>query len=190
MSVFEYANILWSILFSLALAHMLSSAAALIQAGDRVRWSALHGVWWLSVLVCVIGNWISLWDLRTLTAWTTGYVLLLLFATFLQYLACFLVSPEKPGAGKIDLNAFHEEQGTRYLIGFTLMQGIAIPLNLVTAQMYGVTTWGVQNLAQGPAAALTFAAIFLRGRTMQWVLAVSVLALSAFYLFGLQSTIQ
>lgn len=190
MSVFEFANTLWSILFSLALIHMLSSAAKLIRASARVRWSPLHGLWWLSVFICVIANWISLWDLRTLRTWTTGYILLLLVALSLQYLACFLVSPEIPSEGRIDLDEFHTRQHGRYLMAFGLMNAISIPLNLVTANLFGIAIWDWQTLAQGPAAALTFVAIFPRRRTVEWTLAILVLALSGFYLLALENTIR
>ena len=190
MTVFEFANVLWSILFSVAFAHMLSSVAGLVHAGGRVRWSWLHALWWLSVFICVIANWISLWDLRNLPEWTTGYILLLLLATFLQYLTCYLVSPEIPAGGEINLDEFHTQQSGRYLAAFGLLNAISIPLNIVTADMFGVSSWGWQNLAQAPAAALTFGAIFLRRRWVQWALAISVLGLSGLYLLGLQNTIR
>ena len=75
MTVFEFSNILWSILFSLAFAHVLASVAGLIQAGRRVRWSPLHAVWLSSIFICVVGNWIGVWGLRDLRSWTTGYII-------------------------------------------------------------------------------------------------------------------
>jgi len=189
MTVFEFANVLWSIMFSIAFAHMLSNLAALIQAGRLVRWSALHAIWWASVFVCVVANWISLWELRELPVWTTGYILLLLLATFLQYLACYLVTPAPPAGKQIDLDAFHESQRRTYLVAFALMNGISIPLNVVTSDLFGVAAWGWQNLAQAPAALLTFVALFVRLRWLEWPLAIAVLGLSGFYLLGLQTTI-
>lgn len=185
MSVFEYVNILISILFSIVFAHMLQSIAELVKAGDRVRFSWLHATWMSSVFVCVLANWISVWALRDLPRWTNGYLLFLTVAIFIQYIAAALISPSVAAEGPVDLNVFHRIQGPRYLAAFGLLNGISIPLNVVTAHLFGVTGWGWQNLAQGPAALLTFGAIFVRSPRWQWLPAVAVLALSCFYLFGL-----
>lgn len=190
MTPFEFVVILLSILFSIAIAHMLQSVADLIRARNRVRISWLHTVWMLAIFVTVLANWLSLWELRGLREWTTGYMLLLVLAVLIQYFACVLVSPEAGTNDPIDLVAFQERQGPSFLFAFGLMNMIAIPLNLVTAEMYKVPEWGWQNLAQAPAAALTFAAIFVRPRWVKWPLALAVLILSALYLAGLQGPVR
>ena len=108
----------------------------------------------------------------------------------MQYLACYLVSPDSPAGTHIDLNVFHVEQRQRYLLAFALMNGISIPLNMVTSHLFGVTSWSAQNLAQAPAAGLTLAALLVHKPRVEWILAVSVLGLTAYYLFGLQTTIR
>jgi len=190
MTPFEFVVILLSILFSIAIAHMLQSVADLVRAGRRVRYSGLHALWMLTVFVDVLANWISVWELRTLQAWTAGYILLLVLAILAQYLACVLVSPAVAREGPVDLVAFHREQGARYLFAFGMLNAISIPLNLVTANLFGVPEWGWQNLAQAPAAVLTFAAIVARPRWLQWAFAVAVLALSTIYLAGLQGSVH
>jgi hypothetical protein len=70
------------------------------------------------------------------------------------------------------------------------MNAISIPLNIVTSRLFGVTSWSAQNLAQAPAAGLTLAALAVRRPRVEWVLAVSVFGLTAYYLFGLQATIR
>ena len=42
MTVFEFATTLWSIMFSIAFAHMLANLAGLLQLGRQVRWSPLR----------------------------------------------------------------------------------------------------------------------------------------------------
>lgn len=190
MTPFEFVVILISILFSIAIAHMLQSVADLVRAGGRVHYSALHATWMLIVFVDVLANWISVWELRALPAWTVGYILLLILAILSQYLACVLVSPAVAIDRPVDLEAFQREQGPRYLFAFGMLNTISIPLNLVTASLFGVSEWGWQNLAQGPAAVLTFAAIFARPRWLQWALAIAVLVLSVIYLGGLQAPIR
>ncbi|MEX0644711.1 MAG: hypothetical protein WD076_05330 [Parvularculaceae bacterium] len=190
MTVFEFTIILWSIMFSIAIAHMLASVADLVRVGGRVKISGVHALWMLSVFVCVLANWLSVWDLRLLTHWTTGYILFLTLATVLQYFACVLISPPAPEEGAIDLRAFHQTQGPRYLAAFALLNFYSIPLNILTAQLFGVASWGWQSLAQGPAAALTLLAIFAKPRWAQWALAVAVLTLSAFYLTSLQGELK
>lgn len=190
MTPFEFIVILLSILFSIAIAHMLQSVADLIRTRSRVRISWLHAVWMLAIFVTVLANWLSIWELRGLKEWTAGYMLLLVLAVLIQYFACVLVSPEAGPENPIDLVAFQEEQGPRYLFAFGLMNTISIPLNLVTAGLYQVPAWGWQNVAQAPAAALTFAAIFVWPRWARWPLALAVLILGTLYLAGLQGPVR
>ena len=96
MSVFEFVNILISILFSIVFAHMLQSVAELLKAGGRVRFSWIHATWMSSIFVCVLANWISVWELRNVPRWSTGYVLFLTIVIFVQYLAAALVLPSVP----------------------------------------------------------------------------------------------
>jgi hypothetical protein len=63
-------------------------------------------------------------------------------ALSLQYLACFLVSPEITSEGTIAPDEFHIRQRGRYLIAFGLLNAISIPLNLVTANLFGIAIWG------------------------------------------------
>lgn len=190
MTPFGFVVILLSILFSIAIAHMMESLASLVRAADRVRVSGLHALWMLTVFISVLANWLSVWELRALTAWTAGYILLLVLAVLVQYVSCVLVSPRVEGQGPIDLREFQRKQGPRYLLAFGFVNGVSVPLNLVTASFFGVSAWGWQNLAQAPAAVLTWAAIFVRPRWAQWALAVSVLALSVLYLAGLQGPVR
>lgn len=190
MSPFEFVTILLSILFSIAIAHMLQSFVSIVRAGNRVRVSWIHAIWMLSVFVSVLANWLSVWELRSLKEWTTGYILLLTSAVLVQYIACVFVSPSPENEGPIDLIAFHREQSSRYLFAFGLLNTISIPLNLVTAGLLGVSLWGWQNLAQGPAAVLTFAAIFAKPRWLQWTIAIAVFILSIIYLVQLQEPVR
>lgn len=190
MTPFEFVIILLSILFSIAIAHMMESVASLVRAGNRARISGLHALWMLTVFISVLANWLSLWELRELAAWTASYILLLVLVVLVQYLTCVLVSPRVEGDGPIDLHAFQRVQGARYLFAFGLLNAVAVPLNLVTADSFGVAAWGWQNLAQAPAAALTWAAIFVRPRWAQWAIAACVLALSILYLARLQGPVR
>lgn len=190
MTPFEFVVILLSILFSIAIAHMLQSVAGLVRGWGRVRFSWLHVVWMLAIFITVLANWVSIWELRGIREWTASYMLLLVLAVLLQYFSCVLVSPEATPDETIDLVAFQQTQGPRYLFAFGLLNTISIPLNLVTADMYEVSMWGWQNIAQAPAAVLTFAAIFARPVWAKWGLAVAVLVLSVLYLAGLQGPVR
>ena len=91
MTVFEFATTLWSIMFSIAFAHMLASLARLLQLGRQVRWSPLHAIWWTSIFVCVVSNWISLWALRQLSGLDDG-IHPLIAARDLRAVSCVLSS--------------------------------------------------------------------------------------------------
>lgn len=189
MTVFEYVIILFSILFSVAFAHMLQSVAQLIRAAKRVRFSALHAIWMLNVFVIVLTNWLGLWELRDLPRWPTAYVVLLTIAISIQYVAVVLICPAVPPEGEVDLRTFHQTQGPRYLAGFASMELVSVPLNVVTAEIFGVATWRFDNFIQAPMAILIAAAIFLRSPRAQWPLSLAVLALSAFALATFVSAI-
>lgn len=190
MTPFEFVVILLSILFSIAIAHMLQSVAGLLRAGRRIRYSWLHAGWMLTIFIDVLANWLSVWELRTLQVWSAGYILFLILATLTQYIACVLVSPEVKSDGPVDLIEFHREQGPRYLFAFGLLNAISVPLNLVTDHLFGVQEWGWQNLAQAPAAILTFIAIAARPRWLQWAMLIVVFLLSMIYLADLQGTLK
>jgi len=74
--VFEHVTILLSFVYALALTHLLSSATELLVARKQVRFSGLYAAWFLTALLVVLINWLSLWGLVAVKRWTIAEVML------------------------------------------------------------------------------------------------------------------
>ena len=69
MSAFEHVTALLSFVYALALTHLLARVAELIVARERVRFSGLLMLGMVNAVVLVFANWLSLWDLHSITSW-------------------------------------------------------------------------------------------------------------------------
>jgi hypothetical protein len=101
-SAFEHVTALLSFVYALALTHLL----ALIVAGERVKFSGLLALGMVNAVLLVFVNWLSLWDLRSVTGWDIASIAIqFLFAVFV-YVICALVGSKMPDDGTIDLEDF------------------------------------------------------------------------------------
>ncbi|HXC54411.1 MAG TPA: hypothetical protein VNU97_03885 [Rhizomicrobium sp.] len=179
MGAFEHVISLLSFVFALAIAHLLLTVAGFVRSWERVELSWPHALWLLNGLITVLANWISFWDMRTLTAWSIGTILFTFALAFLTYLQVALVCPEIPAEGAIDLKRFHDKQSRRYIGAFAVTSIMALIGNVILGDGLNVQEWGEQNLAVVPMIAVTLPALFLRNR---WVQLGSPLALMAIWL--------
>src|SRR5947209_569664 len=69
MSAFEHVTALLSFVYALALTHLLARIAELIIARERVKFSGLLALGMVNAVLMVFVNWLSLWDLRSVTNW-------------------------------------------------------------------------------------------------------------------------
>ncbi len=72
MGPFEYISVLLSIVISLALAHLLSGIARMIENGVR-RFSIPLAQWILFCLFLCVDYWFTIWRVHDVTVWTLGY---------------------------------------------------------------------------------------------------------------------
>src|SRR5262245_51527342 len=114
MSVFEFVFGLFSIVVSLALAHLLAGIADLIRNRKRVKFSFVHALWMLSAFSLTIGNWAGLWPFHTLATWPTWSILLMVLVVVGCYFICYFVIPETKGEGPIDLVDFQMRERRSY----------------------------------------------------------------------------
>src|SRR5690348_13856911 len=110
MSAFEHVTALLSFVYALALTHLLARIAELIVARDRVKFSGLLALGMGNAVLAVFVNWLSLWDLRSITSWDISSVAIQFLFAVSIYVVCALVGPKVPEEGMLDLEDFFWRQ--------------------------------------------------------------------------------
>jgi len=190
MGAFEHVISLLSFVFALAITHLLLAVAGLVRAWERVRLSGPHALWLLNGLITTLANWISFWDMHTLTAWSVGMIFFAFALSFVTYLQVALVCPDIPAEGQIDLERFHREQSRRYIGAFLVTCLMALIGNIVLGDGMNVAEWGEQNWAVVPMIALALAALFFRRRWVQIAAPLGLMAVWVFYYSDLQAALR
>ncbi|HEY1708632.1 MAG TPA: hypothetical protein VGG10_10245 [Rhizomicrobium sp.] len=190
MGAFEHVISLLSFVYALAIAHLLTTVARLIGSRERVTFSWLHAYWMLNALIVLVVDWISYWDIRSVSAWTFGSILIVLTQSFVDYLQAALVCPEIPQEGAIDLVAFHETRSRRYIGAFVATTLSATLLNLYFGNAYNVSEYISQNAATIPLFLIALTAALVRSKWVQIAAPVLLLAVWSYYLFELQTALK
>lgn len=102
-SAFEYLSVLVSIIVGLALAHLLSSAARLLQLRRRLRLHATSLCWMAFLLLANIQIWWAGFERRDSTEWNFFTFLLYLLMPITGFLLSYLIVPDLDDADGIDL---------------------------------------------------------------------------------------
>jgi hypothetical protein len=105
MTPFEYLSVLVSIIVGLALTHLLSSSARLVQQRERIRLDGTVLAWLGFLLLANIQIWWVGFDRRTQETWTFFAFLLYLLIPVTAFLLSYLVLPDFEDGGERDLRA-------------------------------------------------------------------------------------
>ena len=168
MSAFEHVTALLSFVYALALTHLLARIAELIVARERVKFSGLLALGMLNSVQLVFANWLSLWDLRSVTSWDLGSIVVqFLFAVSL-YIVCALVGPKISDDGTIDLEDFFWRQRPYFYGAILICEILALVANLDFLKTANVALFVKENLATLPMIIPTLLAIISRNRIVQW----------------------
>lgn len=189
MAAFEHIMAMFSFIYALAIAHILSETAGLIRGGGRVRFSGLYAAWLLNAGLMCVANWISFWDLRALKAWPVGTIMFFLGMAIVNYLQAALTAFDVPEHGPIDLVAFHRSQGRRYQATFLAGAIWAAVANFVYGDGLQVSEWAAQNRAVIPIVAAAAIATVLQGVRAQWLCVAAILICWAIYFSALQGAL-
>ena len=163
MHAYDFILILLSFVYAAAVTHVLSTAGEIIIASKRVRLSGLNAGWMFAALLFTCAWWIGLWDLHTVTVWDVGSIAFYFSIAAGIYMQARLVSPRIPERGEIDLQAFHAEEGRKYLIAYAVLSWVTVATNAVLGQANGISQWPAQNIVIVPmAVATSVAAIFIK----------------------------
>lgn len=114
MQSFDYIAVLLSIVISLALAHLLTGLARLIQNGI-CRFSVPLAQWILFCLFLCVDYWFSIWRVHEESVWTLPYVCLLLSQAAIIFVAARLIVPGESGEALIDMTAFFERNRRKFM---------------------------------------------------------------------------
>jgi hypothetical protein len=174
MRVFEFVVLLLSFVYALAITHILATAGDIMRAGARVRFSWLNAAWMFLALVCILGWWVGLWDLRARAVWTMPVIWLFFVSAAAQYLLARLVCAHIPAEGPADLVAYHADEGWKYQGAYAAVVGLAITLDYVFSGE--ATEWLTQNMALWPMLAACLGAAFFRRNRLVQAAAVIILA--------------
>jgi hypothetical protein len=190
MGAFEHIIALLSFIYALAITHLLSGMVALIRADKRVKFSWIYAFWLLNAFIAIVANWVSFWDLHALPSWPMTSIVFILLMGIANYMQVALVSPEVPKEGPVDLQAFHAEQGRRYIGAFLVLSVLALLFNLAFGTAPGAAELIAQNAAVIPMIVLSLAAMFIRARWVQTLVPVLLTADWIYYFADLQGALK
>lgn len=73
-----------------------------------------------------------------------------------------------PRKGDFDLQAFHREEGRKYLVAYAILSWVTVAANAALGEVNGILQWSVQNIVIVPMAVVTsVAAIFIKQAWIQ-----------------------
>lgn len=176
MRPFDYLSVLFSIVISLAITHVLVGIAQMIRVGVR-NFSVPLAFWVLFVLFQCIDYWFSLWHIREETRWPFAYVIYLLVSAAVIFVTARLVVPADHGEEPVDMAGYFEVNRRKIaaVLTFGLLESQIT--NLTVPGFGGLTIW-LMVLAYLAAYALLW---FGRAMWMQYAAAAATLATTIWY---------
>ena len=181
MSAFEHVTTLLSFVYALALTHLLARIGELVVVRERVRFSGLLALWMVNAVVVVFSNWLSLWDMRSVTTWDIASIAIQFLFAVGVYALCVLVGPKAPEEGTIDLDEFFWRQRS-YIYGTTLvMLVVALLANLDFLKSSNPTLFIKENITTFVMLLPAVAGLILRNRIAQWAAGLTLLAMLLVY---------
>ena len=188
MRAFDFVITLYSFVYALAVAQILSTVGDMIRAGKRLRFSWVNAGWMSNVLLAIVAWWLSLWDLRTEQRWGMAIVLVFFAVACLLYVLARMVSAPIAPKGPVDLQAYHREEGRKYAGLFAIECAITIG----TVFLYGSTSqnWIASNWATVPTLVASIAAALTSNRRVQGLAIVVIMLLWVPYFVTLQGALS
>lgn len=177
MTSFEFVFGLISIITSLAVTHLIGGLIAYVR--HRARFSLRHALWSWTAFALVVANWASFWDDRTVD-WEPRAVLLWLALMISLYAFSALTVPEMERGDKVDLVAFHESDGKRYITAHVLFAAIVIVNFAVDASTFAA--WLSASSFALIGLALTITALVVRPVLLQQAIAIALAAFGTFFM--------
>lgn len=188
MRAFDFVMTLYSFVYALGVAQILSTVGDMIRAGERLRFSWLNALWMLNVLLAIVAWWLSLWDLRAEERWPMVTVLVLFAVACLLYVLARMVSAPIPEEGTVDLRRYHEAEGRKYAAVFA----VECAFTIGSVFLYGSASqnWIASNLATVPTLVASVAAALTNNRWVQSGAIIVIMLMWGWYFATLQGALS
>lgn len=188
MRAFDFVMTLYSFVYALGVAQILSTVGDMIRAGKRVRFSWLNAGWMLNVLLAIVAWWLSMGDLQAEAAWPMLTVLVFFGVACLLYVLARMVSAPIPAHGSVDLQRYHLEEGRKYAGLFA----VECALTIGAVFLYGSANqnWLSSNFATLPTMAASIAAAITDNHWVQSVAVIVILIMWGWYFATLQGALS
>ena len=177
MSAFEHVTALLSFVYALALTHLLTRIAGLIVARERLKFSGLLALGMVNAILLVFVNWLSLWDLRSVTNWDLASIAIQFLFAVSVYVICALVGPKMPDEGTIDLEDFFWRQRTYFYSAIIVCLVLALLANLDFLKTPNTALLVKENLGTFAILVPSAFGLISRNRVVQWIAGVCFLVL-------------
>jgi hypothetical protein len=175
MSAFEHVTALLSFVYALALTHLLARVAELIVARDRVKFSGLLALGMVNAVLLVFVNWLSLWDLRSVTNWDLASIAIQFLFAVSVYVICALIGPKVPDEDALDLEDFFRRQRTYFYGAIIVCLVLALLANLDFLKTPNAVLLVKENLGTIALLIPSTLGLISRNRTAQWAAGVCFL---------------
>jgi hypothetical protein len=177
MSAFEHVTALLSLVYALALTHLLSRITELVVARDRVHFSGLLALAMANAVVLVFANWLSLWDLRSVTSWDLASIVVQFAFAVSVYLICAVAGPKAPDEGTIDLEDFFWRQRPYFYGAVLSCITLALLANLDFLKTPNAALFVKENLTTVPMLIPTVLGLVSHNRRVQWAAGLGLLGM-------------
>ena len=181
--MFDHVTTLLSIIFALAMTHILGSATELVWNRQKVRFYALHAVWMLNALIDLLIYWLLIWELASVKRWTGFEIVFQFLPAIVQYFACSLLSMTRDGDEVMDMKAFYERQRPAIFTAFSLMMITSMIESFVDRNSgTGAWAWIGADFPIFLMLVATLIAGWAKPLWLQWTAALFVFGLEALFL--------
>jgi len=144
MTPYEYLTVFISVVLGLAVVHLLSGVALLLDTRVRARWDWIHGVWTGNVFITTMLVWWFNFGLTEVREWTLPFFLNLVAYSVVLYLMSGLLYPVR-GAEVKDFRAHFEANRARLFMICLAFQVVDLLDAVLERQALG-TDWSPVQL--------------------------------------------
>jgi hypothetical protein len=150
MKPFDFIILFFSFIYTLALTHLLFSTAQMIRRWREITFSWPHAIWMTNALMLLAGNWLALWDFRSLPSISLVTIAGGFVMVTGMYFICALMAPDLDKDTDLDLRAFHAAHGRSYIAAFLALCAFGFLTNLGAGLSLDISNWWRENLIVVP----------------------------------------
>jgi hypothetical protein len=180
MTPYEYLTVFISVVLGLAVVHLLSGVALLLDTRVRARFDWIHGVWTANVLITTVLVWWFNFSLTLVHEWTLPFFLNLVAYSVVLYLMSGLLYPVR-GSEVVDFRTHFEANRPRFFMVCVAFQVIDFLDAYLERQALGSDWSPVQLTLLGIYAIAFLVGIRTGNRTFHGLLAVAWLLTCIFW---------